>query len=79
MLYYICIVVLFLGCEVVAGDMNDFNSLLKATKGAHGVFIVTTVSEDEMKQVHCCPKLSDQFRFKRVLGWCPEPHVKTGN
>ena len=36
----------------MAGDMNDVNSLLiRATRGAHSVFIVTSLSEDELKQV----------------------------
>ena len=62
----------------MAGDMNDVSSLLEATKGAHGVFIVTALSENEMKQVHCSSKFSDQCRFKRVLG-CPQPQVIRGN
>ena len=40
----------------MAGDMNDMDSLLKATGGVHGVFIVTQYfvtckKEDEIRQV----------------------------
>ena len=62
--YCIVILLLFLGSEVVAGDMNDVNSLIKATRGAHGVFIVTSLSEDEMKQVHYILN----FTFNGLLG-----------
>ena len=41
----------------MAADMNDMDSLLKATRGAHGVFIltdfyVTCKKEDEIRQVN---------------------------
>ena len=51
-----------LGCEMVAGDMNDMDSLLEATRGAHGVFIVTDFyvtckQEDEIRQVDFFSKI----------------------
>ena len=54
----------------MAGDMNDVNSLIKATRGAHGVFIltdfyVTCKKEDEIRQV-------DFFlEFHNQLVWIP--------
>ena len=47
---------------MVTGDMNDKDSLLEATRGAHGVFIftdfyVTSKQEDEIRQVDSSSKL----------------------
>ena len=57
---------MLVGCEMVAGDMNDMNSLLEATRGAHGVFLVTDFyvtckQEDETRQVDFSSKF---FRLK---------------
>ena len=51
---------------MVAGDMNDMDSLLKATRGAHGVFIltdfyVTCKKEDEIRQVDFFLEFHDEF------------------
>ena len=43
--------VLFLGCEMVTGDMNDVDSLVEATRGAHGVFILTDYYATQKKEV----------------------------
>ena len=47
---------------MVTGDMNDMDSLLEATRGAHGVFIVTDFyatrkQDDEIRQVDSSSKL----------------------
>ena len=44
------------GCEVVRGDFDDTDSLVEATKGAQGVFLVTDFwsamdREGEIRQV----------------------------
>ena len=62
-----------LGCEMVTGDMNDKDSLLEATRGAHGVFIITDFyvtckQEDEIRQVDFFSKIFHmKLYFKHSL------------